>query len=164
PPPASSGSVESPDTTTSPAWASIDRGLSGLGPVTGFLAAQVSPDGTCQPIHEIASSTPRPTASQFKLFVLGALAKQIAAGHISWDQTLTVEDAVKSVGNGEGSLMADAPGTQVTVEDAATKMISISDNTAADMLSGLTGHPDVEAQFGQWTADASANQPFLTTR
>jgi beta-lactamase class A len=156
--------MSSPDTTTSPAWARIDGTLAAMGPDVSFLAARVAPDGTCQAIHEMASSTPRPTASQFKLFVLGALANQIAAGHRSWDQTLTVEDAVKSVGNGEGSLMADAPGTQVSVQDAATKMISISDNTAADMLAGLVGRPDVEAQFGRWTADATANDPFLTTR
>jgi beta-lactamase class A len=130
----------------------------------GFLAASASPDGTCHPVHEIAPSTPRPTASQFKLFVLGALADQIAAGRISWDETLTVEHATKSLGNSEGSLQTAAPGTQVSVEETATKMISISDNTATDMLIGLTGRNDVEAQFGQWTENASANEPFLTTR
>ena len=108
--------------------------------------------------------TARPTASQFKLFVLGALADQIAAGRISWDQTLTVQDAVKSVGNGPGSLQFAAAGTTVSVEEAATKMISISDNTAADMLIGLVGRKAVEAQVRRWTANASANEPFLTTR
>ena len=43
--------------------------------------------------------TPRPIASQFKLLVLGALAEEVAAGRISWDQTVTVEDAVRSLGN-----------------------------------------------------------------
>ena len=145
-------------------WAKIDHGLAELGPKVGLLAASVSPDGTCRPVHEVASSTARPTASQFKLFVLGALANQIAAGRISWDQTLTVKDAVKSVGNGPGSLQFAAAGTEVSVEEAATKMISISDNTAADMLIGLVGRERVEAQVRQWTANASANEPFLTTR
>jgi len=98
------------------------------------------------------------------LFVLGALAKQIATGRISWDQTLTVQDAVKSVGNGPGSLQFMPAGTLVSVEEAATKMIEISDNTAADMLIGLVGRQHVEAQVRQWTAHASANEPFLTTR
>jgi hypothetical protein len=145
------------------AWARVDRGLSELGPKTGFVAARVTPDGTCRAVHEVASSTPRPTASQFKLWVLGALANQIAAGRISWDQTLTVQDAVKSLGNGPGSLQFAAPGTVVSVEEVATKMISISDNTAADMLIGLVGRDDVEAQVRRWTANASANEPFLTT-
>jgi beta-lactamase class A len=152
-------------TTTSPAWAKFDRALAGLGPRVGFVAARVTPEGTCQPVHQISSATARPTASQFKLFVLGALANQIAAGRISWDQTLTVRDAVKSVGNGQGSFQLLAPGTKVSVEEAATKMISISDNTAADMLIGLVGREQVEEQVRQWApASASANQPFLTTR
>lgn len=130
----------------------------------GFLAARVGPDGTCRSIHEIAPGTPRPTASQFKLFVLGALADQIAAGRVSWDQQVTVSDALKSVGNGEGSLQVAKGGTRVSVEEAATKMISISDNTATDLLVRLIGREDIEAKFGQWTEHASANQPFLLTR
>ena len=130
----------------------------------GLLAARVSPGGTCHPIHEVAAATARPTASQFKLFVLGALANEIKTGRISWDQTLTVQDAVKSLGNGPGSLQFATPGTVVSVEEAATKMISISDNTAADMLIGLLGRDRVEAQVRQWAARASANEPFLTTR
>jgi hypothetical protein len=157
-------SSSSPDTTTTPEWTRIDDALAALGPDVGFLAASVAPDGTCQPIHEVAASEPRPTASQFKLFVLGALADQIADGRISWDQTLTVEDATKSLGNAEGSLQAAAPGTELSVEEAATKMISISDNTAADLLAGLVGRAAVEAQFDRWTENAAANQPFLTTR
>jgi hypothetical protein len=71
---------------------------------------------------------------------------------------------VKSLGNGAGSLQAAPAGTVVTVEEAATKMISISDNTATDMLIGLLGRDVVEAQVRRWSAHASANEPFLTTR
>lgn len=161
---AESDPPSSPDTTTSPEWARIDRAVAAMGPDVGFLAASVSPDGTCDPVHSIAPSERRPTASQFKLFVLGALADQVAAGRISWDQTLTVEEATKSLGNGDGSLQVAAAGTEVTVEEAATKMISISDNTATDMLIGLIGRDEVEARARQWTADSEANEPFLTTR
>jgi hypothetical protein len=146
------------------AWAAIDRDLSGLGPNVGLLVAQVAPGGVCLPIHHVAPFTPRPTASQFKLFVLGALAQQIANGRISWSQTMTIDVAVRSLGNGPGSFQTLPSGTAVTVEDAATKMISISDNTAADMLIGLVGRDAVEAQMRQWTTHASANVPFLTTR
>lgn len=147
-------------------WAEIEDALSALGPEVGFLAAEVSPEGTCDPVHAVAPSTPRPMASQFKLFVLGALADQVAEGTTSWDETVIVDDAVKSLGNGPGSgaLQFVEPGTPVTVEDAATKMISISDNTATDMLVGLVGRDQVEARASEWMADASANEPFLTTR
>jgi hypothetical protein len=162
----SSSEAETTTTAPTPEWARVDRALSGLGPDVGFLAASVAADGTCEPVHEVAASTPRPTGSQFKLFVLGALAGQIAEGQVSWDQTLTVDDAVRSLGNSEasGSLQFAAPDAQVSVEEAATKMISISDNTAADMLIALVGRDDVEEQVGRWTANAAANEPFLTTR
>jgi Beta-lactamase enzyme family/ORF 12 gene product N-terminal len=147
-------------------WSSIDGTLSALGPDVGFLAARVSPTGTCQPVHAVASSTPRPLASQFKLFVLGALAKEIEAGRVSWDQSLTVQDSTKSFGNppGSGSLQYATAGSTVSIEEAATKMISISDNTAADMLIRLVGRTSVEAQVRRWSANASAYEPFLTTR
>lgn len=69
-------------TAPTPEWASLDRALSGLAPEVSFLSARVSPDGTCDPVDEVEPSTPRPTASQFKLLVLDALADQIAAGQV----------------------------------------------------------------------------------
>lgn len=153
-------------TPTASGWATIDQGLAALGPRFGFLAASVSPEGTCHAIHEVASSKPQPTASQFKLFVLGALADQIAAGRISWDQNLTIEDATKSVGNegAPGAFEALPQGTLVSVQKTATNMISISDNTAADMLIGLVGRDRVEAQVRKWASNPSLDNPFLTTR
>jgi len=43
-------------------------------------------------------------------------------------------------------------------------MISISDNTAADMLIHLVGRSAAQAQDRQWSAHAALNVPFLTTR
>jgi hypothetical protein len=151
---------------TADVWKAVDRGLAALAPEVGFLAAQVSKDGRCEPIHSIAPTKPRPTASQFKLFVLGALARQIRSGKVAWDQKLTVTDAVRSLGNGPGTgaLAFAAPGSSFTVEQVATKMISISDNTAADMLIDLVGRDAVEAQVRRWSTHASANHPFLKTR
>jgi beta-lactamase class A len=147
-------------------WTTIDHSLAALGPDVGFLAARVSPHGACQPVHAVASETPRPLASQFKLFVLGALANGIAGGRDSWQQTMTVQASTQSIGNavGSGSLQFAPVGSSVSVEQAATKMISISDNTAADMLIGLVGRTQVETQVRQWSGLASDDEPFLTTR
>lgn len=160
----SSTATSSTTTTNAAVWAPIDRAVAALGPDVSFLAARVSADGICVPIHAVAASTPRPTASQFKLFVLGALANQIVAGRVSWNQKLTVTAAVKSLGNGPGSMQYADPGTSASVETVATKMISLSDNTAADMLIGRVGRNAVEAQVREWSSHASANEPFLTTR
>ncbi len=43
-------------------------------------------------------------------------------------------------------------------------MISISDNTAADMLINLVGRSAVESQVRQWSSNATLDAPFLTTR
>jgi beta-lactamase class A len=43
-------------------------------------------------------------------------------------------------------LQYEPEGTQISVLDAAAKMISISDNTAADMLIHLVGRSAVEAR------------------
>ena len=146
-------------------WSAIDRTLAALAPNVSFLAARVS-NGSCQPIHQVASSKPRPLASEFKLFVLGALAKQVAAGRAGWNQELTVQDQLKSSGNpvGSGSLQFSPAGTMVSVQEAATKMISISDNTAADMLINLVGRPAVETQVQHWSSTPELDVPFLTTR
>jgi beta-lactamase class A len=143
-------------------WAQVDRDLAALAPDASLLAARVSPGGVCTPVHQVAASAARPLASMFKLFVLGALARQIAAGQVSWTQELTVTDALKS--GGSGSLQDVPAGTRISVQQTAAKMISISDNTAADMLIHLVGRSAVQAQDQQWSAHAALNVPFLTTR
>ena len=59
-------------------WAQANRELAALAPDASLLAARVSPSGSCTPVHQVAASTARPLGSMFKLFVLGALAHQIA--------------------------------------------------------------------------------------
>ena len=143
-------------------WAQIDQQLAAGAPDSSLLAARVSPGGSCTPVHQVAASTARPLGSMFKLFVLGALAHQIAAGRVSWDQELTVTGAVKSPGSGA---LQDVPdGTRVPVQQTAAKMIALSDNTAADMLMDLVGRSAVEAQDRQWSDHAALNVPFLTAR
>jgi hypothetical protein len=145
-------------------WAQLDGDLAALAPKSSFLAAEVSSNGSCVPIHQVNSSTTLPLGSMFKLFVLGALAHQIADGKASWAQNLTVQPSLKSAGSSADSLQYVPVGTQVTVRETATKMISISDNTAADMLINLVGRDAVESQVRQWTGSATLDNPFLTTR
>ena len=82
-------------------WSQIDQILAALAPNVSFLAARVA-NGSCQPIHQLASSTPRPLASEFKLFVLGALAHQVATGRVGWNQKLTVARSAQKPRECEG--------------------------------------------------------------
>jgi Beta-lactamase enzyme family len=153
-----------PATTAASPWAQTDRELTALAPGAGLLVARVSPGGTCMPVNQVAAATARPLGSMFKLFVLGAVARQIASGRVSWNQQLTVTSALRSAGSTAGSLQYDPAGTRVSVRRAATKMISISDNTAADMLIHLVGRSAVQAQVRRWSDHAALDIPFLTTR
>jgi beta-lactamase class A len=92
--------------------------------------------------------------SAFKLGVLKALKDEIAAGRHKWDEVATLTEGDKSLPTGQ---LQDWPaGSPVTLNTLATLMISISDNTAADVLQRVVGADAVEAALGI--------APVLTTR
>jgi beta-lactamase class A len=152
-------SLRAPPTTT---WPALDARLASVAPDVSFLAARVTPGGSCTSVHAESPTTERPLGSMFKLFVLGALARDIEHHVVRWGQRLTVTAAAK-VG-GSGSLQDVVDGTTVTVQQAALKMISESDNTAADLLLGLVGRTAVESQVRQWSKNATLDVPFLSVR
>ena len=155
----SAGPVLPPAPTT---WQGVDAAIRSAAPQVRLLVAEVT-GGSCRPVHGIDPGTAAPLGSAFKLYVLAALATAIAAGKVSWAQPLTVTAQLKSLLS--DGLQNEPDGTRVSVQDAAAKMISISDNTAADMLINLVGRPAVEAALTTGgMADPSVNQPFLTTR
>lgn len=141
-------------------WSAVDGAIRALAPRVSLLAAKLGSGGTCRAVHAIAPAAARPLGSMFKLFVLGALAEDISAHRISWDQKLTVTASSK-VG-GSGTLVTVPDGTVLTVRQVATAMISVSDNTAADLLLGLVGRAAVERQVARWAAHPDLDVPFLT--
>ena len=143
-------------------WSQVDKQLTAIAPQVSFLAAKVGSNRTCSAVHSKLAGTPRPLGSMFKLFVLGALANAVHDHRISWSQKVAVTAAIK-VG-GSGTLQNSPDGTKLTVEQAAVKMISVSDNTAADMLLNLVGRVGVEAQVRAWSSHASLDIPFLTVK
>ena len=75
--------------------------------------------------------------SAFKLGVLKALKEQIAGGRHSWDEVaeLTAPDLSLPSGIIQGWPM----GAPLTLHSLAALMISISDNTATDVLMRVVG-------------------------
>jgi beta-lactamase class A len=143
-------------------WAGVDAALRSVAPQVRLLVADVT-SGTCQAIHAIDPTTAAPLGSAFKLYVLDALATAVQSGRVKWDQPLTVTAQLKSLPSGQ--LQNDPDGTHVSVQNAAGDMISVSDNTAADMIIQLVGRPAVEAALTQTDmADPARDMPFLTTR
>src|SRR5579863_767228 len=143
-------------------WAGVDATVQLVAPQVRLLVADVT-GGSCQQVHGLDPGTPAPLGATFKLYVLDALGQAVAAGKVRWDQPLTVTGQLKSLPPGE--LREEPDGTQVSVLDAAAAMISLSDNTATDMLISLLGRPAVEAALtGTGMADPALDRPFLTTR
>ena len=151
--------------TTAPVpatWAGVDAAVRSVAPQVRLLVANVS-NGSCQPVHSIDSAAAAPLGSAFKLYVLDALGNAVASGKVHWNQLLTVTAQLKSLPSGE--LQDDPDGTRISVQDTAAKMISVSDNTAANMLINLVGRPAVEAALTTTgMADPALDRPFLTTR
>jgi hypothetical protein len=143
-------------------WAGVDSQVRSVAPQVKLLVAKVS-GNVCQPIHAVDAGTPAPLGSAFKLYVLDALARAVAAGTVSWNQQLTITSQLKSLPS--GVLQNDPDGTRVTVQQAAADMISDSDNTAANLLMALVGRPAVEAAAADsGMANPGLNVPFLNTR
>jgi beta-lactamase class A len=87
-------------------------------------------------------------ASTIKLPILMAFFEAVDAGRIDLDEKLTVTNA--SITGGSGNLQY-YPGAKVSALTTATKMITISDNTATNMIvSRLGGLAAVNARFRSW--------------
>lgn len=163
------------DRTPATSWSELETAVDGLASDTRLVVTEVDPvgagasaasgDAIGAPLlaagHDPAETMP--SGSMFKLYVLGAVADAVTAGTLTWDAPLTITDDVKSLPSGE---LQDSPsGSTVTVREAADKMISISDNTATDLLIATVGPEAVQQQFAvMGQQDPSLNTPLLTTR
>jgi hypothetical protein len=99
--------------------------------------------------------------STFKLWVLDAVAEEVAAGRLRWDQVTPL--GKRSFPSG---ITQDWPeNTPATVETLAILMISISDNTATDTLMHLVGREKLAARvIASGHAAPERMLPMLTTR
>lgn len=141
----------------------VKERLDDLGFTVRYSVVRTSPDGASEVLLEEGATALAPMASMFKLYVLLAVHEQVSAGTITWDDVLTVSDENRSLPSGE--LQNEPNGTEVTVREAALKMISISDNTATDMLIERIGRDAVEsAVLNSGHHDPTALTPFLMTR
>ncbi len=84
--------------------------------------------------------------SAFKLAVLAAVRDAVEAGTLQWDQVVRVDATQASLPT--GMLQSYPDGHPVTVATVAAMMISVSDNTATDLLMDLVGRDQVEAIAG----------------
>jgi beta-lactamase class A len=153
---------ELPDAPTT--WAGVEEALANAGAASTYAAVEIADDGSQRVIQRSQEQGSVPLGSSFKIYVLGALVQAIEQGDVRWDDQLTITDELKSLPSGE---LQDRPsGSTVTVQEAAEKMIQISDNTATDLLIDRLGRDRVEAILSTMGMGAESQRrtlPFITT-
>ncbi len=88
-------------------------------------------------------------ASTIKFPILIALFQEIDAGRVKLNETLTMRRDL--VTGGSGTMQYRAPGTKFSLLETATKMITISDNTATNMIiDRLGGRNKLNPRFRTW--------------
>ncbi|WP_299519238.1 serine hydrolase [uncultured Serinicoccus sp.] len=158
-----------PDTSGEPpvvdAWPDLDAALAELGGTSQVLVGRVQ-GGTCEPSYTTPGVEPGgdavPSASVVKLLVLLAVAEEVRSGGLTWDEELTLTADVVSLPSGE---LQDRPeGSMVPVREAAELMISISDNTATDLLMDRVGRRALREAAVAAGLDPTATLPVPTSR
>ena len=114
---------------------------------------------TAQPVLAIEAGRAGAIGSGFKLWLLAEAARSVAAGERRWTDVVPLAADVPS-----SSITARWPNdTPVTLQSAATAMISVSDNRATDTVLAALGRDAVDATAQKLDADAKS-VPVLSTR
>ncbi|KQS04084.1 serine hydrolase [Sphingomonas sp. Leaf357] len=137
--------------------AAVDAGLAKLPGRTGFALAKLGA-GAPEMLSQRGADTVFAIGSEFKLVILAELVRGIAAGMRHWDDTVTL-DGRPLPGGG----YTQAPvGTKVSLYELAERMISVSDNSATDILLRALGRDKVEAMLPVvGIRNPRGMQPFL---
>ena len=142
--------------TTMPAVLAAFRAL------PGQVSVALADLGTGAPqlVQGIAPDRPLALGSAFKLVILAELVRAVEAGQRRWDDVVTLDGTERPA----GGFNQKPKGTQVTIRELARQMISVSDNSATDILLDKLGRERVEAmQATIGIADPARNRPFLST-
>ena len=140
---------------------SVDSVRSELAALPGDVGVLFAPlDSPDTPVLSLNPDRQFAIGSTFKLYILSALARSVESGERNWNDVLTIDRA--SFPSGQ---MHNWPkGAPVTLHTLATMMISISDNTATDILLHALGRSTVEAELRRIGHSApSRTLPFLST-
>ncbi len=130
------------------------------GSVSAYFGPLDSTGSGANPALAIDPNAPLAVGSTFKLYVLSALARSIASGEHSWGDVVPLDR--RSFPSGKMHLWPE--GSPVTLHTLAMQMVSISDNTATDVLFHLVGRDAVEAEMrASGHATPEMMTPMLST-
>ena len=99
-----------------------------------------------------------------KLYVLAALASKIENKELQWTNEYPVKNRLKSLPS--GVMQNYKQGKMVKLYDMASKMISMSDNTATDHLIEIIGRKNIENYISKQNLISNKDHftPFLKTK
>lgn len=141
---------------------SIEALLGELRALPGRVSFAIARLGDGAPAISTGIEPDQPLAigSTYKLFILAELSRQVQAGQRRWSDVIAV--GRRSISGGTvGSLPRGAP---ITLHTLASLMISISDNSATDILLHHLGRENVERMMAMMgVRDPARNRPLLTT-
>ncbi len=153
----------------------LTRGVDARGPVAATIDAVVEQvaalpghsglalaklgSGAPQLLKSHDASTPLAIGSAFKLVILAELVRSIEAGERKWSDVVTLDGSALP----GGGYAQQPKGTRVPFRELAERMISVSDNSATDILLFHLGRQKVEAMLPVvgMTDAAPRNVPFL---
>ncbi|MDB5708628.1 MAG: hypothetical protein JWL96_698 [Sphingomonas bacterium] len=149
-------------TGLSAAEKSVDEVLSAISRLpgnTGFALARLDGD-QLRFVHLQGADRAMAIGSEFKLVILAELVRALTAGERHWDDMITLDGRALP----PGGYMAKPAGTRISLRELATQMISISDNSATDILIATLGRAKIEKMLSVvGIADPTGMRPFLTT-
>lgn len=139
----------------------VTQELGRLGGAVSFGVYRIT-EKELVPIAEKDAERVLAIGSAFKLYVLGALAREVEQGRRHLEDIVRLEARWRSLPTGK--LQQWPLGSPLTLQALAALMISESDNTATDHLLFTLGRGKVEALLPEMGNSAAArNVPFLST-
>lgn len=115
----------------------IDRVAAGAGGTVGVAAWRIGRD---QDRVLVNADQHFPLASTFKVAVAGAILAKVDRGELSLDQLIAIDPKMMVDSHGLAETFRH-PGVSVSIRNLLELMLTVSDNTAADVLTGLAGGP-----------------------
>lgn len=104
---------------------------------------------------DINSNASFPAASTIKIPILVAFFQDLDAGKIRLDEMLTMEQ--QAIAGGSGNMQYKPAGTKFNALEVVSKMITISDNTATNILiARLGGIESLNQRFRSWGLTTTA--------
>ncbi|MGD2180031.1 serine hydrolase [Lusitaniella coriacea] len=106
---------------------------------------------------KLGDTTAVAAASTIKVPILIAFFQDVDAGKIALDEMLTMQE--ESMAGESGTMQYKAVGTKFSALETATKMITISDNTATNMIiDRLGGAEALNQRFQEWGLQSTTIQ------